>query len=168
MNSVVLLTIFRFIALLTIQIFIFNSFNFLGFLSPYPYVLFILLYPVNGNKSSLLIASFLLGICMDMFSNSPGFHTTACVVLAFYRTHFFKLAFGLSYEYQTVKINDVLTPERFTFILLSIVLHHSVLFTLEAFKISLILDIILRIIFSSIFTIFICILIIYLTKPNKR
>jgi cell shape-determining protein MreD len=37
---------------------------------PLPYLLFIILYPVNGNRSGLLITSFLLGLTMDVFSNS--------------------------------------------------------------------------------------------------
>jgi hypothetical protein len=168
MNSALFVNIFRFILLLAVQIIIFNNMNFLGFISPYPYILFIILYPVNGNKFGLLIASFFLGLSMDLFSNSGGFHTAACVVLAYYRPYLFRFAFGLSYEYQTIKLNDVLTPERFTFILFSVLMHHVILFTLEAFKFTLALDILLRTLFSSIFTLIICIIIIYLTKPNRR
>lgn len=168
MNSTLLVNIFRFVLLLAVQIIIFNNMNFLGYISPFPYVLFILLYPVNGNKSGLLIASFLLGIIMDMFSNSGGIHTTACIILAYFRPYIFKFSFGLSYEYQTVKLNDVLTPERFSFILMSVVIHHFVLFVLEAFQLSFILDILLRTLLSSLFTILICIIIIYIIKPNKR
>lgn len=168
MNSALFMNIFRFILLLTVQIIIFNNINFLGYISPYPYLLFIILYPVNGNKYGLLLASFLLGIILDIFSNSGGIHTTASIVLAYYRPYLFKFSFGISYEYQTVKLNDVLTPERFSFILLSVLIHHIILFVLETFQISFFWDILLRILFSSAFTILICIIIIYLTKPNKR
>lgn len=168
MNSALLVNIFRFILLLAVQIIIFNNMNFLGYISPFPYILFIILYPVNGNKSGLVLASFMLGLIMDMFSNSGGIHATACLVLSYFRPSIFKFAFGLSYEYQTVKLNDVLTPERFSFILLSVVIHHFTLFILEAFQFSLILDILIRSLLSTIFTIIICIIIIYLIKPNKR
>jgi rod shape-determining protein MreD len=168
MNSALLVNIFRFILLLAIQIIVFNNMNFFGFISPFPYLLFIILYPVNGNKSGLLVASFLLGLIMDMFSNSGGIHATSCLTLAYFRPYLFKFSFGLSYEYQTVKLNDVLTPERFSFILLSVIIHHLVLFLLEAFQFSFIWDILLRTILSTIFTIIICIVIIYLIKPNKR
>ncbi len=168
MNSALFVNIFRFLLLLAVQIVVFNNMNFLGYISPFPYILFIILYPVNSNKSGLLVASFFLGIIMDMFSNSGGIHTTACLVLAYYRPYLFRFSFGLSYEYQTVKLNDVLTPERFSFILLSVVIHHLILFTLEAFKISFFFDILIRTLLSTVFTIIICIIIIYLIKPNKR
>ena len=168
MNSALFVNIFRFLLLLAVQIIVFNNMNFLGYISPFPYILFIILYPVNSNKSGLLLASFFLGLIMDMFSNSGGIHTTACLVLAYYRPYLFRFSFGLSYEYQTVKLNDVLTPERFSFILLSVVIHHFVLFVLEAFKVSFFLDVLFRTLLSTLFTIIICIIIIYLIKPNKR
>lgn len=168
MNSALLGNIARFILLLAAQVLIFNRIDLFGFINPFPYILFIILFPVNGNKMGLLVASFFLGILMDMFWNSGGVHAAACVVLAYYRPAIFKFSFGLSYEYQTVKLNDVLTPERFSFILIAVVIHHSVLFFLEIFKFSSLWDIIVRTVLSTIFTIISCIIIIYIIKPSKR
>lgn len=168
MNSSLFLNLFRFIILLSLQVIVFNNINLFGFISPFPYILFIILYPVNGNKSGLLVASFLLGIILDMFSNSGGIHTTACLLLAYFRPSIFKFAFGVSYEYQTIKLNDTLTPERFSFLLVAVVLHHLVLFIFEAFQFSLLWDILIRTLLSSSITLIICIIIIYLIKPNKR
>ena len=168
MNSALFVNIFRFILLLAIQIVVFNNMNILGYISPFPYLLFIILYPVNANKYGLLLAAFFLGLTLDLFSNSGGIHTTACIILAYYRPYLFKFSFGISYEYQTVKLNDVLTSERFSFIVISVVLHHLILFTLEAFKLSFFFDILIRTVLSSIFTIISCIIIIYLIKPSRR
>lgn len=158
----------RFILLLAVQVVIFNNFNFLGYINPFPYILFIILYPVNGNKYALLLSSFILGITMDLFCNSGGVHAAACLLIAFVRPSIFKFSFGLSYEYQTVRLNDNLTPERFSFILLAVIIHHLTLFVLEVFTFEYLWDIVLRTIISTIFTIIICILIIYLIKPSKR
>lgn len=168
MNSAVIYNAVRFILLLFAQILIFNKINFLGYINPYPYMLFILLFPVNGNKFGLLGASFLLGIFMDLFSDSGGVHTAACVLLAYLRPSLFRFSFGLSYEYQTIRINDVLTPERFSFIFLGIVIHHFTLFILEIFTFNYFWDIIIRSLIGTIFTAIICIIIIYLIKPSKR
>lgn len=168
MNSAVLINIARFFLLLAAQILIFNNINFFGYLNPFPYVLFIILYPVNGNKSGLLLASFLLGIMLDMFCNSGGVHAAASVSLAYLRPTFFKFSFGVSYEYQTVKINDKLTPERFSFILISIITHHFILFILETFRLNFFFNILIQTIFCTVFTLVISIIIIYLFKPSKR
>ena len=115
-----------------------------------------------------MAASFLLGLLMDMFLNSGGVHATSCLVLAYFRPAIFKFSFGLSYEYQTVRLNDVLTPERFSFLLLAVVLHHIILFILEIFTINFFWSIIVRTLLSALFTLIISILIIYLIKPNRR
>jgi rod shape-determining protein MreD len=168
MNSAFIMNIVRFFLLLVAQVVIFNKINLFGYINPYPYILFILLYPVNTSKSGLLVASFCIGLTLDFFMNSGGIHAASCLILANLRPAFFKFSFGLSYEYQTVRILDKMSPERFTFILISIVTHHFILFTLEFFKFYFILDVFLRTIITTIFTSIICILIIYLFKPNKR
>ncbi|MBL0014390.1 MAG: rod shape-determining protein MreD [Flavobacterium sp.] len=168
MNSAIFVNIARFLLLLAAQILIFNNLDFLGYINPYPYILFIILYPVNGNKTGLLLASFFLGLILDMFCNSGGVHAAASLLLAYYRPYIFKFSFGLSYEYQTVKLNDVLTPERFSFLAIAVVLHHFVLFILEVFRMSFLLEILMKTVASTIFTLIVCILIIYLIKPNKR
>jgi hypothetical protein len=116
----------------------------------------------------LLAASFLLGVTMDLFCNSGGVHAAASLILAYYRPYIFKFSFGLSYEYQTVKLNDVLTPERFSFVLIAVVLHHFALFFLEIFRITYLGEILLKTLLSTVFTMLMCIIIIYLTKPSRR
>jgi rod shape-determining protein MreD len=168
MNSAIIGNSARFILLLASQVLIFNHIDLFGFINPFPYVLFIILYPVNGNKAGLLAASFFLGLLMDMFWNSGGVHAAACLVLAYYRPAIFRFSFGLSYEYQTVRLNDSLTPERFSFLLIAVILHHFVLFILEVFRINFLWEILVRTTLSAIFTIITCIIVIYIIKPNKR
>jgi hypothetical protein len=163
-----ILNIFRFILFLSIQVFIFNNINLLGYINPFPYILFILLFPINGNKSILLITSFTLGLLIDLFCNSGGVHATASLCLAFIRPSLFKFSFGLSYEYQTVKLADKISPERITFLLLAIFIHHFILFLLEFYRLSLIINVLARTLAASLFTLIFCILIIYLIKPSKR
>lgn len=167
MNNSILNSI-RFVVFLLLQFLIFNNINLFGYLNPYPYILFILLYPVNSNKSVLLLASFTMGILLDMFCNSGGIHTISSLILAYVRPTLFKFSFGLSYEYQTVKIADKISPERITLLLLAIFIHHFVLFFFEYFRIDLIFTILSRTLFSTLFTFTICLLTLYLIKPSKR
>lgn len=168
MNPTVIINILRFIALLAVQVVVFNRLDLFGFINPYPYILFIILYPANGNKALLLISAFVIGLLQDQFCDTGGPHALASVVLAYIRPAFFRFSFGVSYEYQTIKINDRISPERLTFVLLCIVSHHFVLYMMELFRFSLILDVLLRTILSTIFTLIICIITIYLIKPGKQ
>lgn len=142
--------------------------NVFGYLNPFPYILFILLYPVNGNKSILLLSSFLLGLTLDMFCNSGGIHAAAATIIAFIRPSLFKFSFGLSYEYQTIRIVDKISSERITFLISSIFIHHFVMFSLEYFRFSLILNVFLKTLLSTFFTCIVCLILIFLIKPNKR
>ncbi|CCG52439.1 Rod shape-determining protein MreD [Flavobacterium indicum GPTSA100-9 = DSM 17447] len=168
MNSNFILNIIRFITLLIIQIFVLNQINFGGWINPYIYILFIILYPINSNKFGFITASFLLGLIMDIFSDSGGVHATATLLLAYVRPSFLRFAFGLSYEYQTIRIAEKLSVDRFTFIMISILFHHLILFTLELYRFDLFFEIITRTILSTIFTFIICIISIYLIKPNRK
>jgi rod shape-determining protein MreD len=168
MNSAILFNISRFFLLLATQILVFNNLDLFGFLNPYPYILFIILFPIHSSKSSLILASFAIGITMDCFCDSGGVHAFACLILAYYRPLLFKFSFGLSYEYQTVTLNDSLNPQRFVFILMAVFIHHICVFVLEIFSVFLIWEMIYKTILTSIFTIALCIIIIYLIKPSKR
>ena len=106
MNSNFILNFIRFIVLLTIQIVVLEQVKLGGWINPYLYVLFIVLYPINSNKSGFIAASFCLGLLMDLFCDSGGVHATASLLLAYFRPFFLKFAFGLSYEYQTIRIAD--------------------------------------------------------------
>jgi hypothetical protein len=103
-----------------------------------------------------------------MFSDTGGIHATACLILAYIRPSIFKFSFGLSYEYQTIKISEKISSERITFIVLGVFIHHFIVYALELIRFGLFLDVLLRTIFNTVFTTIICILTIYLIKSNKR
>jgi hypothetical protein len=168
MNNTVLVNILRFLALLAAQALVFNNVSILGIAFCFPYILFIILYPVNGNGYLLLLLAFLLGICEDSLLNTGGPHAVACVVLAFMRPTLFKFSFGISYEYQTIKINERIDPDRLMFILLSVIIHHLILYLLEEFRFSLIPAALLRTLCTGIFTLLVCVITIYLIKPGKQ
>uniref|UniRef100_UPI00404AFB4E rod shape-determining protein MreD n=1 Tax=Flavobacterium sp. TaxID=239 RepID=UPI00404AFB4E len=163
-----LVNISRFIIFLILQVILFNNINFYGYLNPYPYVLFIVLFPINGNRNVLLISSFTIGLMLDMFLNSGGIHAMASLCLAYIRPYLFKFSFGLSYEYQTIKIADKITSERISFLLLSITIHHFILFLFEFYRFSLLPTVLFRTLSTTLLTFVFCVLIIYLIKPNKR
>jgi len=165
-NNEILLNIARFILLLLIQVLVLNHINFLGYINPYLYILFIIIFPLSGNKSLLIFLSFLLGLSVDIFSDSGGVHAAASVFIAYIRPFLLKFAFGVSYEYNTVKINKVPASERFIYVAIMVVLHHTILFTFEIFNASQILLILTSTLFSSIFSIvlILCILLLFSRK----
>ncbi len=168
MNNTLVLNIARFIILIILQVILFNNIELFGFITPFPYILFILLYPLNTNRASLLILSFLLGLILDFYNNSGGVHAGACLVLAYFRETFLKTAYGISYEYHMLKITEKINGELLGYLGFSVPTHHTVMYVLEVFSFSFIWDIFLRILASSAFTLLVIILVIALIKQNPK
>jgi len=152
-NDSVLNIVIRFIVILLTQVIVLNHIDFLGYINPYLYILFIITFPFSGNKSLLIFLSFLLGLFIDIFGDSGGVHAAACVVIAYLRPIFLKYSFGVSYEYNTIRINNSDFFQRFIYVTTLVLIHHLVLFSMEIFNINHILLILKSTLFSGIFSI---------------
>jgi hypothetical protein len=168
MNSSIGLHIIRFVTLILLQVAIFNNINFLGFINPYVYIIFIFLFPIRDNRLILLLVSFVLGMTLDMFLDSGGVHAGASVVLAYSRPILLKFSFGMLYEHQSVNFNNSEVGSLISYVAIGTLLHHLVLFSLEIFNIGSIWLILKKTLFSSIFTLIVSILIIILFSQNRK
>lgn len=133
MNSLNFNNIIRFFVLILAQVLIFNNINFMGYINPYPYILFILLFPANNNRTLFIFISFMLGLFVDIFSDSGGVHAASCVTIAFIRPAILKFAFGMIYEHQNIKFNNTEFGNRVIYFSILIVIHHLLMFMLEIF-----------------------------------
>lgn len=152
----------RFVVLILLQVIICNQINFLDYINPYIYILFILLYNINNNRSLFLILSFILGFIVDVFSDTAGVHATASLCMAYARPVALKLSYGLQYEHQNLKFNPKPFGNLLYYIAMMTLLHHLVLFSLEIFSVNHLLLILKKALFSSIFTIVLSFIIILL------
>ncbi|PRP67312.1 hypothetical protein BST86_09500 [Nonlabens agnitus] len=127
---------FRFIGLLFVQIFVMDQINFLGFINPMIYVLFIFLYPFENNRLAFLLISFGYGLIMDTFQDTGGAHAAACVTLTFFRPYLLKLVYGESYLMKNIKVLTTSLDRIFLFLVIGIFLHHLVFYGLVIFNAS--------------------------------
>lgn len=167
MNNTVLINSFRFILFAFLQIVLFNHIHLFGYATPLPYILFILLYPLHSNRKLLLLISFLLGLILDIFNNSGGVHATACLFIAYFRDTFLKISYGVSYEYHMIKITEKISKELTTYVLLSVLVHHLIFYSLEIFNFDFIVEILLKTVTSTVLTSIFCFILIAFLKPNR-
>jgi len=158
----------RFVVVIILQILLFNNIQFSGYINPYFYIFFILLLPIKTPAWLSLLSAFALGFIIDIFSQSPGLHTAASVLIAFIRPF---VIFSLKTSREINQDQEPnLTNMGFTwFISYSIILiliHHTFYFFLEIFRFTNYLDTFYRIIASG-FATFISILIAQLLTYQK-
>lgn len=153
MNNVVISNTLRFIFLILLQVLLLNNINFLGYVNPYLYVVFIILFPFNASQTLLLFLSFLLGLGVDLFEDSGGINAAACLVVAYIRPAILRFSFGVSYDYQTIKFSSTPLGSRISYIAILVFVHHLILFSLEIFSFAHLLLLLKKTLYSGIFTI---------------
>ncbi|MDB4904185.1 MAG: rod shape-determining protein MreD [Mucilaginibacter sp.] len=172
MSKGFIINFLRFFLLIFIQVFLLKNITLYNLSTPYIYILFILLLPFEIPNLALFILSFLLGITIDAFYDTPGQHAAACVLLALVRILFISVTVqkeGFDNEPEpTLSIMGV--RWFFTYALILTFTHHFFLFSLEAFNFAELKYSIGRVIFSSMFTLFLILisgLLFYRSKERK-
>jgi rod shape-determining protein MreD len=157
-----------FIILILLQVVLFNNIQFSGYINPYIYIMFILLLPVEIPAWLLLLLSFAMGIIIDLFSGSPGMHSSATVLAGFVRPFILRIVSPRDgYEARS-------EPSMFnygfvwflTYTVMIVLIHHTALFYLEVFRFTDFFRTMLRVLLSSLFTIAFIVLIEYYRKGD--
>ena len=77
--------IIRFVFFILFQVYVLDKVLLHQMVTPYVYFMFILWLPFNMNRTLLMFISFILGFTLDSFHHQPGFHSAACVLIAYIR-----------------------------------------------------------------------------------
>ena len=168
MNNVVFLNILRFVLLVLTQVLIFNTLNFLESINPLVYVIFLYWYPIKGNRAVFLLTAFLLGLIIDIFSDTLALHSFATLTTAFVRPLIMRFCFGVNYEFQNFSFKNTTKVQRLTFLGLLVLTHHLVFFFLEILSFSHILLILKKISATSLVTFFLCAMFSSLFSPKSE
>ncbi len=146
--------VIQYIAVILLQVLIFNNIQFSGFINPFIYVLFFLLAPFDFSRSLLLISGLTMGLIIDLFLGTPGIHTTATVFIAFIRSEVLKaIAPHGGYELNVLpRISYMGFEWFFKYALLMVIIHHVILFYLEALSFANFFHTLFKVILSSAFS----------------
>lgn len=118
-----------------LQVVVLDNLDFLGPCNPFVYIIFILAAPFGCSSVLLMIMAAVVGLGVDVLSNTPGMHTAACVLIAYLRTYILRLlAFRSAY-----KDDDMPSAATcgslwfFKYTLIMVAIHHVALFFIEQF-----------------------------------
>ena len=116
------------------------------------YPFFILLLPIRLPSIAVVLLSFLMGISVDVFYDSPGVHAAAAVFLGYIRSIIIK--FLEPYEGYNMEDSPTLKTMGLSWFMsyqaISLIIFLFVYFSIEAFSFVYIFDIILDTIFTFI------------------
>ncbi len=159
----------RFIFLVIFQVLILNNIQLFNVLNPYLYILFILLLPLDIPAWALLMLGFMLGLSVDLFSDTAGIHAAATVFMAFCRPLVLIIVTPRGgYENEPVPtLNNMGSRWFITYSSILVFMHHLVLFNIEVFRFNEFPITLLRILLSSIFTMVLVILSQYFFSSNR-
>ncbi|MBE6301054.1 MAG: rod shape-determining protein MreD [Parabacteroides distasonis] len=158
-----------FVVLVLIQVLILNNIQFLRVATPFLYLYFILKMPVGTSRMKVIFFSFLIGLCIDIFANTPGMHAAACTLGGFLRPLLIQLFMGKDLPEDMIPSFSsfgygVFLRYTLTFVLI----HHLALFLIESLTFFDPLFLLVRIVASVLMTtLFICLIEIFNVKFLK-
>jgi hypothetical protein len=118
-----------------------------------------MLLPLSTPRYIVLLSGFLIGLTIDIFSNSLGLHAAAAVFIAYIRPFVVR-----SISDREEEINDYpgLKQNKFSWFLyytaVMVFFHHFILFYLEIFSFTQFFSTLLRVVLSSFLSIFVIVL----------
>ncbi|MCW3462899.1 rod shape-determining protein MreD [Chitinophaga nivalis] len=159
--SILLRNIIRFVLLLLIQVFVLNEVLLHQLVSPYLYMLFILALPFNLPRPVLMLMGLLMGLSLDMFMNTMGMHAAACVLIAYLRPFIINVLSpqgGFETTQKTPSMTSMGVSQFLIYAAILVFLHHTVFFTLEVFGFANPLYLLLKILLSTLASLFLIVL----------
>jgi len=155
---------------LFVQVLLFDNVYIIGNISIYLYIYIILILPIEMNKFTLLLLSFILGLSIDLFNSTPGLNAAATVCLAYFRPMVLKLYIP-SNGYEANKNPGIKNYGFYWFLRYAIsliLIHHSTLILLEYFSFSHFFHTVLKILIASVLTLLFIILIDFNFIRNRK
>ncbi|MDR1337335.1 MAG: rod shape-determining protein MreD [Tannerella sp.] len=160
--------VLRFVIFVLLQVWVLNNLHLFGIVEPFLYIYTIVKLPMLVTRSQGILISFLLGVIVDVFSNTAGMHAAACTLAGFLRHPLIGM-------YVTKELTENATPSYNTFGTAAFMryaatltaIHHVTLFLIESVSLFDPLFLFLRISASIVLTT-LCIFVLEAFNVNKR
>ncbi|MDE5788430.1 MAG: rod shape-determining protein MreD [Bacteroidaceae bacterium] len=121
--------------LVALQVLVCNHIHFLGYATPMLYVLFVVWLPLNASRVGNLLWAFVLGLLIDIFSNTPGEAAASLTLTAFVQWPLLQLmAPKESTEDMVPSYQTMGRWNHVRYILLLTLVHHAAFYLLESFS----------------------------------
>ena len=160
--------IFNLIAFLLIQLPLLYRITLFDRAFAFFYVGFLLLLPYSLNRTYLMIIGFISGLLVDIFTNTPGIHASACVFIMFFRNWWLSMVYDDADELTNINHLILGRSSFISYVFPLVFVHHFLIFLLENGGLHLFGLLITKVFFSSLFSFIIIFILNYLIAPKRR
>ena len=145
--------IFRLFIFIVVQVYILDKLPPLHrFVIPILYYLFILWLPFTLNRLSLLLVGFVTGLALDYFTQTPGLHAAACVLIAYVRPFIITILIPkdtTEFNYREPSPRAMGWAPYSVYVLVLTVLHNTYLTLLEWLQFGTFLDFVIKVLSTT-------------------
>lgn len=162
--------IFRILLFILIQVVIVKHLELGMYITPFLYVICILMLPLNMSRGWVMVISFFIGLIVDTFYNTMGMNAAACVFMAYCRPWVLRL-YAPKGEYDATArptIQSLGLPWVISYASTMVLLHHLILFYLEKLSFSSFFATLAKVILSTIVTVGLILLSQFLMQKNTE
>ncbi|MDE6267092.1 MAG: rod shape-determining protein MreD [Muribaculaceae bacterium] len=154
MTKTVITFLVMFIILVLAQAVVFNHLTLWGVAIPLVFIYWILSLPVTTDSILMLSLSFIMGLTVDVFSDTPGQNALACTILAGVRKPVFRLYFPREEDLTNPEPSSVsLGPAVYMkYVITLTALYCTIFFLIESFTFFNLWRLVLQIVCSTILT----------------
>ena len=144
----------RYIIVMVLQVLLFNQLQLWGVCHPYIYVLCLLMMPITLPHSASMLIGAGAGLIMDVFCNSLGVHTAACILLMFIRPYLIGLIVNDKDRLnEQISLRAVGMEALIKYVVIMVIIHHLTVFLLAAWSWQHIGFVLMETLVSSLITI---------------
>lgn len=125
----------RYILVMILQVLLFDQLQLLGVCHPYIYVLCLLMMPITLSHSADMIIGAVVGLIMDIFCNSMGIHTAACIFIMFIRPYLIgAIVNDKDRLNEQISLRSLGMEALLRYVVILVVIHHLIVFMLAAWN----------------------------------
>ena len=144
----------RYILVMLLQVLLLDQLQLWGACHPYLYILCLMMMPITLPHSVSMIIGAVVGLVMDIFCNSLGVHTAACILLMFIRPYLIgAIVNDKDRLNEQISLRAIGMEALIKYVVILVLIHHLTVFLLAAWSWAHIGFVLLETLVSSLITI---------------
>lgn len=125
----------RYIIVMLLQVLLLDQLQLWGACHPYVYIICLLMMPITLPHSVDMVIGAVVGLIMDVFCNSLGVHTAACILVMFIRPYLISAIINDKDRLnEQISLRAIGMEALIKYVVIMVLIHHLTVFLLAAWS----------------------------------